>query len=471
MKRVDFENGSLLKNIASTALPMLVAQFLNLLYSIVDRIYIARIPDIGTAALGAVGLCFPIIIIITGFTNMFGSGGQPLFSMAMGRGDRKEAEKLQNTSFFLLLMTAVIMTAVGEISAEPVLAAFGASENALQYALPYLRIYLVGTVFSMIGTGLNPFINAQGFTLTGMLTVIIGAAANIVLDPVFIFGLGLDVSGAAIATVISQLMSALFVLKFLTGKKADYHIRLMSLREFRSCGKETADITGLGTASLVMQLTNSLVLIVANSLLADLSGDLYVSVMTIVNTARQVFETPLLAVTEGTSPVLSYNYGAKKPRRVSKSARYMFVICILYALLIWAIMMMAPELIIRIFSSDETILDDAVPAIRIYFSTFFCMVFQYTGQTVFKSLGKKKYAIFFSLLRKAFIVAPLTWIFPRVFGMGTDGVFLAEPVSNVIGGLACFITMLISVGTELRKMEGMPASAVQNGEGNSGHEK
>lgn len=453
MRRVDFENGGMLQNIAATTLPMLVAQVLNLLYSIVDRIYIARIPDIGTAALGAVGLCFPIIIIITGFTNMFGSGGQPLFSMAIGRKDRKEAEKLQNTALWLILLTAALIMVLGEIFARPVLRVFGASDHALVYALPYLRIYLLGTAFSMVGTGMNPFINAQGFTTVGMTTVILGAVTNLLLDPLFIFIFGMGVEGAAIATVISQLLSAAYVLRFLTGEKPEFRLRLMKLSELGRCGREARNISGLGTAALVMQLTNSLVLICANSMLAQLGGDLYVSIMTIVNSARQVFETPLLAITEGTSPILSYNYGAARPQKVKKGGRYMFVMCMTYAVLIWIIMMAAPQLIVRIFSSDETILKDAMPAIRIYFSTFFFMVFQYTGQTVFKSLGKKKQAIFFSLFRKAMIVAPLTYIFPLVFGMGTDGVFLAEPVSNVIGGLACFITMLLVVGPEMKQMQ------------------
>ena len=453
MRRVDFENGRMLQNIAATTLPMLVAQVLNLLYSIVDRIYIARIPVIGTAALGAVGLCFPIIIIITGFTNMFGSGGQPLFSMAIGRKDRKEAEKLQNTALWLILLTACAIIVLGEIFARPVLRVFGASDNALTYAMPYLRIYLLGTVFSMVGTGMNPFINAQGFTTTGMTTVILGAMANLLLDPLFIFVFGMGVEGAAIATVISQFLSAVYVIRFLTGKTPEFRLRLMPLRELRACGREARNISGLGTAALVMQLTNSLVLICANGMLSQLGGDLYVSIMTIVNSARQVFETPLLAIVEGTSPILSYNYGAERPQKVRKGIRYMFVMCIVYALLVWAVMMAAPQLIVRIFSSDETILEDVMPAIRIYFSTFFFMVFQYTGQTVFKSLGKKKQAIFFSLFRKAMIVAPLTYIFPLVFGMGTDGAFLAEPVSNVIGGLACFITMLLTVGVELRQMQ------------------
>ena len=221
MRRVDFENGKILHNILATALPMLVAQILNLLYNIVDRIYIARIPGIGTAALGAVGLCFPLVILITAFTNMYGSGGAPLFSMARGAGRREEAHGIQNTSFFLLISTAVFLTVFGEIFGRPILTAFGASDAAMVYAMPYLRIYLLGNIFSMIATGMNPFINAQGYSTVGMTTVIIGAGTNIILDPILIFLLGLGVEGAAIATVLSQALSAMFVLRFLFGKKVD----------------------------------------------------------------------------------------------------------------------------------------------------------------------------------------------------------------------------------------------------------
>ena len=226
MKRVDFGNGRTLSNIAATALPMFAAQALNLLYNIVDRIYIARIPVIGTAALGAVGLCFPIVILITAFTNMFGSGGAPLFSISRGAGDRKEASGIQNTSFFLLLVTAILLTLIGELAGAPVLRMFGASDQAMVHALPYLRIYLIGTVFSMISTGMNPFINAQGYSMIGMTTVMIGAVANIILDPVMIFVLGLGVEGAAIATILSQALSAVFVLFFLFGNKVDYRQEL-----------------------------------------------------------------------------------------------------------------------------------------------------------------------------------------------------------------------------------------------------
>ena len=449
MRRVDFGNGKTLPNIAATALPMFVAQILNLLYNIVDRIYIARIPRIGTAALGAVGLCFPIVILITAFTNMFGSGGAPLFSISRGAGNRKEASMIQNTAFFMLLVTAGVLTVLGEFIGSPLLRVFGASDQAMVHALPYLRIYLLGTIFSMIATGMNPFINAQGYSTIGMTTVMIGAVANIILDPVMIFVLGLGVEGAAIATILSQALSAAFVLRFLLGKKVDYCLRLLRADEIRSCGPRARRIIGLGMAAFIMQLTNSLVSISCNNVLAHVGGDLYVSIMTIINSARQMLETPLLSITEGTSPIISFNYGAGRYKDVKKAGAIMFLLSLFYAGGVWILIRLFPAFVIGIFSSDAGLMETALPSFNLYFSTFIFMVFQHCGQIVFKSLGKKNHAIFFSLFRKGLIVVPLTYLLPYAFHMGTAGVFAAEPVSNVLGGMACFITMLLVVLPEL----------------------
>ena len=428
---------------------MFVAQILNLLYNIVDRIYIARIPRIGTAALGAVGLCFPIVILITAFTNMFGSGGAPLFSISRGAGNRKEASMIQNTAFFMLLVTAGVLTVLGEFIGSPVLRVFGASDQAMVHALPYLRIYLLGTIFSMIATGMNPFINAQGYSTIGMTTVMIGAVANIILDPVMIFVLGLCVEGAAIATILSQALSAAFVLRFLLGKKVDYRLRLLRADEIRSCGPRARRIIGLGMAAFIMQLTNSLVSISCNNVLAHVGGDLYVSIMTIINSARQMLETPLLSITEGTSPIISFNYGAGRYKDVKKAGTIMFLLSLFYAGGVWILIRLFPAFVIGIFSSDTGLMETALPSFNLYFSTFIFMVFQHCGQIVFKSLGKKNHAIFFSLFRKGLIVVPLTYLLPYAFHMGTAGVFAAEPVSNVLGGMACFITMLLVVLPEL----------------------
>ncbi len=451
MKKIDFDNGTITSNILNAALPMLVAQILSLLYNIVDRIYIARIPGVGTTALGAVGLCFPIIMLTIAFSNLFGSGGAPLFSIKKGMGDNKAANTIMNTSFTMVCAFAIIFMVLCMIFARPLLVLFGASENAMEYALPYLLLYLIGTLPSMISTGMNSFINAQGYSTTGMLSVAIGAVANLILDPLFIFTFNFGIKGAAIATVISQTLSALFVFYFLRNK-AELKISLLNLSDFRNNIGYAKDIISLGTSGCVMQLTNSLVSICCNNVLSVTGGDLYISVMTIVSSIRQMVETPIYAIVEGSSPILSYNYGARRPSRVRRSMVTMGALVLIYTAIMWSVIILAPRALITIFSSDQTLMEDAVKALNIYFAAFIFMDLQYIGQTTFKSLNKKKQAIFFSLLRKAFIVVPLTYIMPYAFGMGTDGVFMAEPVSNVIGGSICFITMLCTVLPELKHM-------------------
>lgn len=431
---------------------MLVAQILNLLYNIVDRIYIARIPNIGTAALGAVGLCFPLIVVITAFSNLFGSGGAPLFSIYRGKGEPQRAANVMNTSFTMVCVCAVVLMAVGFIFARPLLVLFGASTDALVYAYPYLMIYLIGTLLSMIATGMNPFINAQGYSTIGMTSVAVGAVANLLLDPLFIFVLGFGVQGAAIATVISQALSAVFVFVFLT-RKSELKVRFLKKEEFSECIGYAKNIVSLGTAGFIMQLTNSLVSVCCNNILSDVGGDIYISVMTIVSSVRQLVETPIYAMNEGTSPILSYNYGACRPARVRKAMAVMSTMILGYTAVMWSIIILFPSALIGIFSSDAALMQDAVPALKQYFAAFICMDFQYIGQTVFKSLNKKKQAIFFSLLRKVFIVVPLTYMMPYMFYMGTSGVFLAEPVSNVIGGTLCFVVMLCTVLPELKRMD------------------
>lgn len=461
MKRIDFENGTVVGNILGAALPMLVAQILNLLYNIVDRVYIARIPGVGTAALGAVGLCFPLIVIISAFANLFGSGGAPLFSIYRGKKDSTRAEQMMDTSFSMVCASAVVLMALGMLFARPLLVLFGASEDALVYAYPYMMLYLIGTLPSMIAVGMNPFINAQGYSTVGMLSVAIGAIANLLLDPLFIFVFGLGVRGAAVATVLSQTLSALFVLFFLT-KKAELKVRLLRKEELSGCVEDAKNIISLGTAGFIMQLTNSLVTICCNNVLSVTGGDIYISVMTIVSSVRQLVETPIYAMNEGTSPILSYNYGARRPKRVRKAGIVMGLMIFGYTALMWSVIILIPEFLIRIFSSDAVLMKDAVPALKQYFAAFIFMDLQYIGQTVFKSLNKKKHAIFFSLLRKVFIVVPLTYLMPYALGMGTDGVFLAEPVSNVIGGSLCFITMLLTVLPELKRMEKQTNSSQNN---------
>ena len=452
MKRIDFENGTITGNILGAGLPMLVAQLLNLLYNVVDRIYIARIPGEGTAALGAVGLCFPLIVIITAFANLFGSGGAPLFSIYRGKKKEPEAVCIMNTSFTMLSASALILMVTGLCFARPLLILFGASSEALTYALPYLMVYLIGTLPSMLSVGMNPFINAQGYSVIGMTSVAIGAVSNLLLDPLFIFVLGFGIRGAAIATVISQVLSAVFVLYFLT-RKSELKVRLLHKSEVPKCLGYAKNITSLGTAGFIMQITNSLVTICCNNVLSVTGGDIYISVMTIVSSVRQLVETPIYAMNEGTSPILSYNYGAVRPARVRKAILVLGMMILAYTAVMWSLIILVPGTLIRVFTSDTSLVQDTIPALNQYFAAFIFMDLQYIGQTVFKSLNKKKQAIFFSLLRKVFIVVPLTYLMPYALHMGTRGVFLAEPVSNVIGGSLCFITMLCTVLPELKRME------------------
>lgn len=451
MKKIDFENGTITDNILSASIPMLVAQLLNLLYNVVDRIYIARIPYIGTTAIGAVGICFPVIVIITAFANLFGSGGTPLFSIYRGRKKNKEAALIMDTSFSMLCAGAFILMSCGMLFSKPILMVFGASDSTIVYAYPYMMIYLIGTIPSMLALGLNPYINAQGYSTTGMISVAIGAVLNFILDPLFIFVFGLGVKGAAVATVISQCFSAMFTIYFLTHK-SELKMRFLKKSELAECAGYAKNIISLGTAGFIMQVTNSLVTICCNNVLSVTGGDIYISVMTIVSSVRQLVDTPIHAINEGSSPVISYNYGAGKPARIRKAIMVLGIMTLAYTAVMWSIIIFAPGVLISIFSSDISLLSDAIVALKQYFAAFIFMDLQYIGQTVFKSLNKKKHAIFFSLLRKVIIVVPLTYIMPYTFNMGTAGVFLAEPVSNVIGGSICFITMLCTVLPELKRM-------------------
>ena len=427
------------RNIIAMAVPMTVAQLINILYNVVDRMYLGRLP--GHLALTGLGLCLPIISILMGFANLCGMGGSPLCSICRGRGENEEAERIMGNSFSLLLLFGAALTVLCLIFRRPILYLFGASDVTFPYANDYLTIYILGTLFVMISLGMNPFINAQGFSRMGMITVAVGAAVNIVLDPIFIFLLDMGVRGAALATVISKGCSALWVMKFLTGKKAILKLRLSALR--LQAGR-VRRILSLGTSGFVMSMTNSLAQVLCNASLEAYSGDLYVGVMTVINSIREIITMPVQGITSGCQPVLGYNYGAGQYGRVRQGIRFTTVLTVGYSVVVWAVVMLLPEPLIRIFNNEADLIAAGIPAFRIYFATFFFMSFQFIGQSVFVGLGRSKNAIFFSLLRKAFIVAPLTLILPAV-GFGADGVFLAEPISNVLGGLACILTMYFTV--------------------------
>lgn len=445
----DFSKGPVWKCIMSQALPLTVAQIVHLLYNVVDRIYIGHMPSSGSMALTGVGLTFPIITLIMAFTALFGNGGVPLFSMARGAGEEKKAEKILGNSFALLIITAIILTVVGYVFCEPVLYAVGASAESFVYAKNYLDIYLAGTIFSVITTGLNGYINAQGFPKIGMLSIVIGAVINILLDPVFIFVLNMGVKGAALATVISQVVSAVWVMAFISGKKAIIPLKKENIRIRKDI---TIDIVKLGTTSFIMQGTAFLVQTAANTTLQTFGGDLYVGIMTVTNSIREIFMLPVNGVVSGSLPVISFNYGAKEYRRVCSGVKFNTYVGIVYTMLAWGLILLFPNFWFSVFSDDASMAVKGIEMLRIYFFGFVFMALQFAGQTTFMATGDSKHAIFFSLLRKAIIVVPLTLILPRI-GFGVEGVFLAEPVSNVIGGIVCYVTMRMTVYKKLLKAD------------------
>lgn len=446
MHTTDFSKGKVWQNIIAQSIPLILAQLVQLLYNVVDRIYIGHLPGADSMALTGIGLVFPLTTLIAAFTFLFGTGGTPLFSIARGAGMEERAEKILGNTVSLLLGTSVVLFLFCYLLRRPILYLFGASDASYMYADAYLRIYLIGTSFTMLATGLNGFINAQGFPRVGMLTTLLGALLNLVLDPVFIFRMDMGVGGAALATVLSQAVSCIWVLKFLTGKRAILPIKRASLRvDIKLAG----EIMALGMSGFIMQGTNCLVQVVCNATLKVYGGDVYVGVMTVINSAREILSLPVSGITNGAQPVLGYNYGAKEYEKVRQGIRFTAGLGIAYTVLAWFLVIISPRLLLSVFTEDVVMIEAGIDALRLYFFGFFFMAFQFTGQSAFTSLGYSRHAIFFSLLRKAVIVAPLTVLLPRI-GFGVDGVFLAEPISNAIGGLACFITMYFVLYKKLR---------------------
>lgn len=443
----DFGQGSVSGNILRLAIPMTLAQLINVLYNVVDRIYIGHIPGASTQALTGIGLTLPVITIITAFANLFGMGGAPLFSMARGADQTTRAKNIMGNSFSMLLFTGVILAALCYVFKRPLLYLFGASDATYPYAADYLTLYLLGTLFVMISLGMNSYINAQGFGVTGMLTVSIGAVLNLLLDPLFIFVFHLGVRGAALATILSQCISAIWVLRFLTGPKA---LLKLSLRYMRLNLPLIREISALGLAGFVMSITNGSVQIMCNAVLQKYGGDLYVGIMTVINSVRELITMPVTGLTSGAQPVMSFNYGAKKYDRVKSAIKFTTAACILFSLCSWALIFLFPHFFIQLFGSDPELIEKGVPSLHLYFFGMFLMALQFSGQTTFTALGKSKQAVFFSLFRKAVIVIPLTLWLPTIAGLGSNGVFLAEPISNLIGGTACFTTMMLTVWPTLR---------------------
>ena len=446
--RNDFSKGNIAKNILSLALPMTLAQLINVLYSIVDRIYIGHIPHTSAEALTGIGLALPIITIITAFANLFGMGGAPLCSIARGGHEEKKAQCIMGNSFSMLLLCGSILMLGCLAFKRPLLYLFGASDATFPYADAYLTIYLFGTIFVMISLGMNNFINSQGFGRIGMLTVLLGAVLNIILDPILIFGFHMGVRGAAVATVISQGASALWVLKFLTGEKA---ILKLNKEAMRLNLKLIREIVLLGMAGFIMYITNGTVQIVCNAMLSRYGGDAYVGIMTVINSVREIIPMPVTGLTSGAQPVIGYNYGAKCYARVKAAVKFMAGSCMIFTVLMWAVLFFEPRFFLQLFTSEPELIQKGIPAMRIYFCGIFMMALQFSGQSTYQALNLPKPAIFFSLFRKIVIVVPLTILLPMIGNLGTNGVFLAEPISNAVGGTASFVTMLIMVWPTLKK--------------------
>ena len=438
--RNDFSVGDVRVLITKLAAPMILAEMVNALYSVIDRIFIGRMPDVGPTALAGVGIAFPLILIISAFAMLFGMGGAPLTSIDRGAGNEDEAERVLNSSLFMLMVSGVVLMGLALPMLPQLLALFGASEAAMPHALSYMKVYLLGTPFVMLSLGLNPFINAQGFTKTGMLSVAIGALVNVVLDAVFILRMDMGVFGAALATVIAQMLSAVWVVCFLCSKRPVLRIRPKLIRFDRL---RTKRIVGLGMSTFTMHLTGCAVQIVCNKTLISWGGDAYVAAMTVINSIRQVLMLPLNGFVQGFSPVVGYNYGARQFGRVREGIKFTTFACFCYAVTACVLLLLWPEWFIRLFNDSPELLRIGVPAVRMYFGGFGFLFMQMAGQYSFVALGKSRQAVFFSLLRKAFIVVPLTIALPHA--LGPSGVFWAEFASDVVGSTACFATFMLTV--------------------------
>ncbi len=440
----DFSQGSMAKNITAMAVPMIIAQLINVLYNITDRFFIGRIGGGQSLSLTGVGIVFPIINIITAFTNLFGMGGAPLCSIARGRKDDEAAERIIGSSFFMLIITALVLTLIGVVFQDPLLRLFGASSETFPYAKEYFSVYIWGTAASVVGLGMNNFINCQGFGKVGMVSIAAGAVINVILDPLLIFVLDLGVRGAAIATVVAQLVSAVWVLHFLTGRRALLLLRKEHIRWQPAVLLQTVQ---MGFANFVMAFTNGITQFAYNRALMNLGGDVFVGAMTVITSVREMVIMPVHGITAGSHPVLGYNYGAQKLDRVKKGIAFTTGVCIVYTAVVWGVLFLFPQAAILLFTDDPKLLEVGVDMLHIYFWGFCLMALQFSGQATFTALGKAKYAIFFSLFRKVVLVIPLIWLLPRY--MGVSGVFWSEPISNLIGGGACFATMLWMVKKKL----------------------
>lgn len=420
------------------AVPTVLAQLINMLYNIVDRIYIGHIPEVGALALTGVGVCMPLILIVSAFAALVGNGGAPRASISMGKGDKESAEKILGTCFAMQLVISVILTAVLLIWNRDFLLAFGASENTIEYGVSYMNIYSLGTIFVQLTLGMNFFITAQGFAKTGMLSVLIGAVANIILDPIFIFGLNMGVRGAALATILSQALSCIWVLWFLFGKKTTLRIRWKNVNLKPELALPTL---ALGSSVFVMQASESVISICFNSSLLKYGGDVAVGAMTILTSVMQFAMLPLQGLGQGAQPIISYNYGAKKKERVRGAFYLLLKASMVYAVVLWGAVMLFPKMFAGMFTSDPTLLEFTGTALRVYLCAMFIFGIQLACQLTFMSLGNAKASILVAVMRKFILLIPLIFIMPAILrGNQTMAVYMAEPIADILA--VCFTVVL-----------------------------
>ena len=450
-KTQDMGSGSIPKLLAQLAIPAVIAQVVNLLYNIVDRIYIGHIPEIGASALTGVGLFTPILMLINAFAMLAGAGGAPRAAIAMGEKNNFKAEKIIGNCFSLLMIFTVVLTIVFYVFAPDLLRLFGASDVTIPYAVEYSRIYILGSVFVLIVMGMNPFITTQGFSKISMLTTVIGAVINIILDPIFIFGFDMGVKGAALATVLSQAVGAVWILRFLTGKKTILRLRKSNLKLERNI---ILPCLALGISSFVMLSTESILSVSFTSSLSRYGGDIAVGAMTIITSVSQLVLMPLQGICQGGQPIISYNFGAKNHERVKRAFSTQFKACIVFSVICWGIIMLIPQVFAGLFASDTALVEYTAWAIRIYMAGIFALGAQICCQQSFMALGQAKISLLLACLRKIVLLIPLIFTLPMFVENKVFAVFLAEPVSDIIAAAVTTVAFLSKFNKILEKGHG-----------------
>ena len=422
------------------SIPTVIAQLINMLYNIVDRIYIGHIPGEGSLALTGVGVCMPVIMIVSAFAALVSSGGAPRASIYMGKQDNESAEQILGNCFVLQIVVSIILTFVLLIWSKDLLLAFGASTNTIRYATDYMRIYAFGTLFVQLTLGMNAFITAQGFTTISMVSVLIGAICNITLDPVLIFGFHMGVKGAALATILSQAISMVWVVLFLCGKKTQIHLQRNNMRLTPSV---IIPCVTLGLAAFIMQASESVVTVCFNSSLLRYGGDIAVGAMTILTSVMQFAMLPLQGIAQGAQPISSYNYGAKNADRVKRTFRLLLITCLVYSVSLWTAVQLAPRVFVSIFTADSSLVEFTAPMLKIYLGGLFLFGIQIACQMTFTSLGKAANSIVVAVVRKFVLLLPLIYIMPHVISNATVGVYMAEPIADIIAVM--FTSVLFTV--------------------------